>query len=104
MIRHATLKNGIYPLTLQMIYPNFGLVAREADAEVLDKELHKCLEHGDEHPQLAFSTGEKSDVISVYDWHRRMGHRSMKTIVDMANGTVTGMVLKDIPWSPPEDG
>ena len=33
-------------------------------------------------------------MIGVYDWHRGMGHRSKKTMVDMANGAVTGMVLK----------
>jgi len=48
-------------------------------------------------PGAAFSVGEKSDAVSVYDWHRRMGHRSMKTIIDMADGAVTGIVLKDIP-------
>ncbi len=31
-----------------------------------------------------------------------MGHRSRKTIVDMANGAVTGMVLKDVPEDPPK--
>ena len=45
MITHATLNNGIYPLTLQMIYPDFGLVAREANAEASDEKLHKCLEY-----------------------------------------------------------
>ena len=49
MIAHATLKNGVYPLTLQTIYPDFGLFASEADAEVSDEELHERLEHGDEH-------------------------------------------------------
>jgi len=55
------------------------------------------LEHQCEDPLVAFKTGEESNAISLFDWHRRMGHHSMKTIVDMANGAVTGMVLKDIP-------
>ena len=102
MIAHATLKNGAYTLTLQTIYPDFSLVASEADVEVSDEELHERLEHGDGHPLSAFSIGEKPDAIGVYDWHRRMGHRNMKTIVDMANGAVTGMVLKDVPGNPPK--
>ena len=69
MIAHATLKNGVYPLTFQTIYPDFSLVASEATAKVLDKKLHEYLEHGDENPLSAFSISEKSDVISVYDWH-----------------------------------
>ena len=69
---------------------------------MLDAKLHGHLEHGDEHLLTAFTIGEKSDRISVYNWHRRMGHRSMKTIVDMANGALTGVVLKDIPEDPPK--
>ena len=63
MIAHSTLKNGVYPLTLQMIYLNFSLVASEANAEVSDEELHKCLKHRDEYPLSAFGINEKSDVI-----------------------------------------
>ena len=55
---HATSKNGGYPLTLQIIYPDFDLVASEpADAGVSDQELHECLENGDE--LTVFSIGEK---------------------------------------------
>ena len=97
LIACVSLKNGIYPLTLRTIYPNFSLIANEADEGVSDDQLHERLGHGDQDLLRAFSTGERSDEISVYDWHRRMGHRSMKTIVDMANGAVTGMVLKDVP-------
>ena len=86
MITHATLKNGVYPLTFQTIYPDFSLVVSEAAAKV---------------SLSAFSIGEKLDVISVYDWHQTMGHRSTKTIVDTENGVVTRTVLKDIPGDPP---
>ena len=65
-----------------------------------DEELHEHLEHGDEHPLTEFSIGDKSDAISVYDWHQKMGYYSMKTSADMANGAVTGRVLKDIPEDP----
>ena len=102
LIARATWKNGVYPLTLQTIYSDFGLVAGEADAGVSDEKMHERLEHEDEHPISAFSIWENSDAISVYDWHRRMGRRSMKTIVDMENGAVTGMVLKDVPEHPPK--
>ena len=54
---------------LQTIYADFGLVTSEANAEVLDEELHEYLQYEDEHPQSAFSTGEKLDMISVYDQH-----------------------------------
>ena len=68
----------------------------EDDAGESDDELHKRWGHGDEHPLTESSIGETPDAIGVYDWHWRTGHGSMKTIVNMANGMVTGMVLKDI--------
>ena len=102
LIACVSLKNGVYPLTLQMIYPNFSLITNEADEGVLDDQLHECLGHGDQDLLRAFSTGERLDEISIYDWHHRMGHCSMKTIVDMANGAVTGMVLKDVPADLPK--
>jgi hypothetical protein len=99
LVTHTTLRNGRYPLTLQTIYPDFGLVADEADTEVLDEKLHECLENGDEYPLPALSVGKKWDMISAYDWHRRMGHHSIKTVADMANGAVTP---KDIPEDLPK--
>ena len=43
-------------------------------------------------------------MISLFDWHRRMGHCSMKSIVDMSNGAVTGTRPKDIPDDIPKLG
>src|SRR5258706_5719515 len=96
LIARATSKNGVYPTTLKTIYPDLGLVAGEPD--LTDEALLQRSEHGD----MAFSTEEKLNEVSLYNWHRRMGHRSMKTIVDMANGAVTGMVLKDVPGDIPK--
>lgn len=96
LIARATSKNGVYPTTLKTIYPDLGLIAGEPDLS--DEALLQRLEHRN----TAFGTEEKSDDVSLYNWHRRMGHRSMKTIVDMANGAVTGMVLKDVPGDIPK--
>ena len=83
------MNNGVFPLTLQKVYHDFDLVASTADAGV---SLHERLEHRDEHLLTAFTIVEKSDAIGVYDWRWRVGHRSMKTIVDMAMAW-TRMVL-----------
>ena len=63
---------------------------------VSDKLLDVCLKHTHD-PLVAHYTREESNGISLYDWHQRMGHHSMQMIIDMANGTVTGLVLKDTP-------
>ena len=51
---------------------------------------------------VAFSTGEGSEAIGPYDWHRRICHRCMKTMIDMTNGAVTELVLKDVPEDVPK--
>ena len=51
------MKNGVNPLTLQAIYPNFNLVVGEADAEGLNEELNKHLECRDENILIDFSIG-----------------------------------------------
>ncbi len=96
LIARATSKNGVYPTMLKTIYPDLGLVVGEPN--LMDEALLQCLEHGD----TAFSTEEKLNEVSLYNWHRRMGHCSMKTIVNMANSAVMGMVLKDIPGDIPK--
>jgi hypothetical protein len=50
--------------------PDFGLATSEDDEKVSDELLHERLEV--EHPLVAFSIGEGSEVISLFDWHRRM--------------------------------
>ena len=84
LIARATMKNCVYPPILPTVYPDFDLVAGEADAELLNEELHEHLEHGDEHSLRAFSIWEKSDVSGAYDWHHRMGHRSVLLTWKMA--------------------
>jgi len=66
---------------------------------VSDEVLHECPQHEGEHSLVAFSTGEVLGAISQYNWHRGVGHWSMTTIIDMANGAVTGLV-KDVPEDP----
>ena len=63
-----------------------------------DEALQQCLEHGG----MALSTEVKSCEDSLYNWHQRMGHHSMKTIINMANGAVMGMVLEDVPKDIPK--
>jgi hypothetical protein len=65
--------------------------------DLSDEALQECLELCGNGSSVAFSTGNTSEPVSLYDWHQGMGHRSMKTIVDMADGPMTGIMLKDIP-------
>ena len=46
---------------------------------------------------VAFTAGEGERPVSLYDWHRRMD-----TIVDTAEGAVTGVILEDSPDNIPK--
>jgi len=96
LVIKVPMSNNTFTVTLRTTYPDHGLLARE-DSEVSDDLLHERLALKCEYPDTAFSTGENKEPVSLFNWHRRMGHRSLKTIVDMAKGAVTGMVLKDVP-------
>jgi len=78
---------------LRMTYCNRGLLVRE----VSDNLLHKRLVLKCKCPDIAVSTGENKEPVILFNWYWRIRHCSMKTIVDMAKGAVTRMVLEDIP-------
>jgi hypothetical protein len=78
LFARVPMKNNVYPVTLQTIYPDFGLITSEADVEVSDESLHERLERKCEHPLVAFGTGEGSEPIRIFDWHRRMGTSGTK--------------------------
>jgi len=96
LVIKVPMSNNTFTVTLQMTYPDHGLLACE-ESEVSDDLLHKCLALKCKYPDTAFSTGENKELVSLFNWHQRMGHHSLKTIVVMAKGAVTGMVLKEIP-------
>ena len=97
LVMDVPMKNYVFPMSLRTVYPSSSLLAYMESGEVTDQYLDERLETLGGDPLVAFSAGEKSEPISLYDWHRRMGHRSMKTIVNMAKGAVTGLVVKDSP-------
>ena len=81
LIVKAPMSNNVFTVTLQTTYPNFGLSAHE-EREVSDDLLHKQLMLKYESPAIAFSTEEKEEPVSLFNWHRRMGHRSMRAILE----------------------
>ena len=90
------MKDHTYIVTMRTIYPHFGLCARDSEIEATDEQLGEHLElRFNSHP-VALTAGEGTRSASLYDWHWRMGHRSMKTIISMAKGAATGVILKDL--------
>ena len=65
LVVRAPMKNNVCPVTLKMIYPDFGLSTFEEDERVSDRLLHEHLEG--KHPLVAFSTEEGSEAISIFN-------------------------------------
>ena len=95
------MSKNIFMVTLRTTYLNFGLSTHEG-REVSDNLLHRRLTLKCKSPRIDFSTGEKEKPVSLFNWHQGVGHHSTRTISDMAEGTVTGMVLKGIPKDIPK--
>jgi len=77
------MKNNVYLVTLPTIYPNIGFGTREENKES-DELVHERLELRCKSPLVAFAAGEESKPVSLFNWHRWIGHRSMKAIAGMA--------------------
>jgi len=82
---YAPMINNTYTALLHPIPPDVGLSARN----IPDDELQR--------PLTALLTKEKAKPVSLYDWHRRMGHPHQLPLVKMAQGAVTGMALVNSP-------
>jgi len=93
LVVKVPMSNNTCTVTLQMTYCNHGLLVCEVSNDLLHKHLVlKC-----KYPDIAVSTGEDKELVSLFNWYWRMGHHNMKTIVNMVKGAVTRMVLEDIP-------
>jgi hypothetical protein len=89
IIFHTPMKDNAYIVMLRATYPDDSPYAWDIADEHLQEQLHYL--------EAAFVGEETNKPISLLDWHRRMGHRSMRTIVKMAKGAVTGMTISDLP-------
>jgi len=87
------MKNNFYLVTLRTIYPNIGFGTRE-EIEVFDELVHERLELRCKSPLVAFVAGEESKSVSLFNWHQRIGHRSMKAITGMALKNILDDILK----------
>lgn len=101
LVLHVPMKDNTYTVKLRTIYPDLSLYMQEEGDELTNDELYGQLELKYGSPKVAFTAGEAKPVI-LYDWHQRMGHHSMKTIVNIANSTITGITLSNSPSDIPK--
>jgi hypothetical protein len=88
---------------LVALYETMGLPKRQLSevraifGEVIDttdEKLEKCSGRL-EIVSAAFSSAEEMKLVSLIKWHKRMGHRGMRLVKDMAKGVV--MEIIDLP-------
>jgi len=83
------MKDNAYTVMLRATYP----AENPYVWDILDDHLQEQLPY----PETAFVAKEKAQPVSLFDWHRRMAHRSMQTIAKMVKGAVTGMTTHESP-------
>jgi hypothetical protein len=64
--------------------------------DTTDEELENC-SGALEIVSTVFSSAGEMKLVSLIKWHKRMGHRGMRVVKDMAKGMVTGMAIHDLP-------
>ena len=100
LVLRAPAKSNTYTVMMKTIYPVVSMTAIEDEGA--NESLHEHLGLACNNPPTALHPREGKESVSLYDWHRRMGHRNMKTIVDMAKGAVKGIALKHVPKEVPK--
>jgi len=81
LIAKESMSNNVFKVTLQVTYPNVGQSARKEKGS--DDMLLRCLRFNCKNTVIVFSTREQQEPVSLFNWHWRMGHRSMRAIKGM---------------------
>jgi hypothetical protein len=89
--------NNVYPMALKVVPPKAGLAVQTnigEGADLTHKELVDCLQK----VVLAATVkgGDRMEATLV-TWHRHLGHATFKTILELEQKGVSGMVITDIP-------
>ena len=83
IIFDAPMQNNTYTAALHPIRPGQSYYIWDTPDEDLQR------------PLTALLAQERAKPVSLYDWHRRMGHPQTSSIVKMAQFAVTGMTVSN---------
>ena len=91
---------NIYLVELEMIPCGTSLVTWREDTtlDLTEDALMDYLQHV---VMSATARGGNGREVSLLTWHHRLGHCSFKTVVDLAQGGVSGIVISDLPVNIP---
>jgi transposase InsO family protein len=87
--------NNVYPMVLKVVPPKAMLAAwTDEGADPTYEELEQRL---DRVALVATAKGGNGTEASLMTWHRRLGHPTFKTVVELARKGASGMVITDLP-------
>jgi hypothetical protein len=89
--------NNVYPVKLMVLMPSHGLAAWMGEEACMEPTYQDIIQRLDGVSMLMTAKGGKGSDTSLLTWHRRLGHPSFKTVVDLVKSGVSGMNISNIP-------
>ena len=90
--------NNVYPMELKVMAPCAEMAGWMGDGGRTEPTYQEIVERLDGIAMAATARGGKGSEATLMTWHRRLGHPSFKTVVELAQSGVGGMVITDV-WS-----
>ena len=91
--------NNVYPMKLKVKTP--GLAAWMDTSEGADPTHQELVERLEKVVMIATAKGGKGTEATLMTWHRRLGHPSFRTVVELARSGTGGIVITDMPAKVP---
>ena len=96
---NITRVNNVYPMELKVKTP--GLSAWMDTSEDADPTHQELVDRLGKVAMTATAKGGRGTEATLMTWHRRLGHPSFKTVVELAQKGASGMVITDMPAKVP---
>ena len=92
MFAYVLKVNNVYPVKLKVVPPSISLVAWSGSDPTFDDLAHRL----ERVVMSATAKGGSGTEASLITWHRRLGHPSFKSVVELARGSATGIIITDL--------
>ena len=89
--------NKVYPVELRLVASGAGLAGWTTDSGEGESTYQELLGRLGKVAMTATVRGGSGPKASLLTWHRRLGHLSFKTVVELAQEGVSGLEITNVP-------
>ena len=93
--------NNVYLMEASVIPPRSMLAAWTDEDKQVEMTHNELIQHLETVVLAAMSRGGNGMAASLMTWHQCLGHTLFKTVVALAQGSTSGMVITDLPVTIP---